>query len=93
MSRRTCTTAATLGTVPHVPLASHYRRRELDAQAERAVARAVAESTAPATGTAGAKAPPHPSGQLDPADARALRGIPCIARGVGGTSPGTAPGG
>ena len=27
----------------------------------------------------------------DPADSQLLRGIPCIAQGVGGTSPGTAP--
>lgn len=66
------------------PLASWARRRELDAQAEQAVAKAVRE--------ANADAPPHPNRAL-PGDPWRLRGIPVVGvrGGLGGAIMGTRP--
>lgn len=63
-------------------LAAKYRRNELRAEAYRNVTQAVSEAveTTPVLIVAAL-----------PGDTRKLRGIPCIARGVGGTSPGTSP--
>lgn len=65
--------------IPH----SRYRRAELDAHHARMLARIALETGEPIT--------PTPPAGSPAGDERQLRGIPCIARGVGGTSPGTRP--
>jgi hypothetical protein len=68
------------------PLASWYRRAELNAQAERVVAAAVLASGADA------KAPRARNSYL-PGDSAALRGLPavCVRGGFGGAIRGTQP--
>lgn len=67
------------------PLLSWYRRTELNAQAERVVARAVLAS-------ADVEAPRHRNSYL-PGDSAALRGLPavCVRGGFGGAIRGTQP--
>ena len=67
------------------PLASWYRRAELNAQAERVVAQAVLAS-------ADVEAPRHRNSYL-PGDSAALRGLPavCVRGGFGGAIRGTQP--
>lgn len=66
------------------PVASWYRRQQLNAQAEQAISRAIRE--------AGADTPPHPNAH-QPGDAAKLRGIPVVGvqGGYGGHIPGTRP--
>ena len=64
-------------------IASRFRRMELDAQAERAVAAAVRESEG--------SAPAHPNTGVVH-DPYRMRGIPCMVQGgVGGAIAGTRP--
>lgn len=63
-------------------LLAKYRQDEERERAYRNVARAVREST---------EAISLRTDPLLPADPTDLRGIPCVAHGVGGTSPGTDP--
>lgn len=61
-------------------LATRYRQDQLTIQHSRAVARAVSQSVDRTISVVAAGG-----------DARALRGIPVVARGVPGVSPGTQP--
>lgn len=66
-------------------LAATIRWHQEDIALERAIAAAVL--------AADANAPDHAcTGNYLAGDAQRLRGVPVIARGVTGTSPGTAPG-
>lgn len=65
-------------------LATRYRHAELNAESERRITKAMRESRSSST-------VPHPNARFEFPDPADLRGIPCIAPGVGGTSPGTNP--
>lgn len=64
------------------PLILFLRRQAMNAHTERKIAQIARETST--------TLPTSPQSKL-PGDTRALRGLPAIGRGVGGTMPGTQP--
>lgn len=67
-----------------MPLLPRFNRFTEKAEDERKIARVLLESQ-------GAEVPKTVARATLPGDNRRLRGIPCVARGVSGVSPGTDP--
>lgn len=67
-----------------MPLLPRFNRFTEKLEDERKIAKVLMESD-------GAEIPPTVTRATLPGDNRRLRGIPCVARGVAGVSPGTDP--